>query len=86
MRTLEEKDIEKQLGEPITELMLNNLTSKTYFNGEEIKVLDYVVWVSLLKSPESAELVRITKRHISLFNIINGFDKDRLIPTVKLKI
>jgi hypothetical protein len=90
------KLFEKQLNEsqPLTEEMLDKLSLKKYFNGEEKKVGEIVLTAMLIgdviekkgEYPElSLDFITLNERHFDLFEYDELFNRGNIIPTIKLK-
>lgn len=86
---------EKQLNEtqPLTEEVLGKLNQKTYFNGEEKRIGDVVLYAMLMgeiveKEGEYLELplklITLNKKHFDMFEYDERY-KGNDLPTIKLK-
>lgn len=78
----------------ITEEILGRFLIKTYFNGDDIKIGEKVLFGMIFDDvieleDGSAELPikleAINERHFDLFNVYRRGDKQTAIPSIKLK-
>jgi hypothetical protein len=87
---------EKQLNgtQPLTMDVLEKLQVKTYFNGEEKQIGDFVLMAMLMgdvieKEGDYPELplkiISLNERHFDLFEYDEIFNRANELPTIKLK-
>jgi hypothetical protein len=96
MKKLFEKHLKTET--PITEEVLEKFQIKKYFNGEDIRVGDVVLFALLMYEPEMVEdeengdyphislkFIRLNKKHFDLFEYDKRLNQTCTIPVIKLK-